>query len=112
MPMVNKNGLDFVELLRKIQRNGNHILRIAQSYAVNIFQYELKSSNTFKLIGNQPEKFDPKLVEIKTDKFFDVRLYHQRLEEIDRLGHHLKDYEVNLNKIEEINRYKSSESIT
>ena len=110
--MVNKNGLDFDELLRIIQRNGNHILRIAQSYAVNIFQYELTSSNTFKLISTQPVKFDKKLEDIKTDKLFDVRLYHERLMEIDRLGHHIKDYEVNLKKIEEINRYKISQGIT
>ena len=110
--MVNKNGLDFEELLHKIQGNGNHILRIALSYAVNIFEYELSSSNTFKLISSPPEKFDPKLKEIKIDKLFDVRLYHKRLMEIDRLSHHLKDFEINLKKIDEINRYKNNEGIT
>lgn len=79
---------------------------------MNIFQYELTNSNTFKLISTPPEKFDKNLENVKTDKLFDVRLYHERLMEIDRLGHHFKDYEVNLKKIEEINRYKISQGIT
>lgn len=110
--MVNRNDLDFSNLLFLLQRNGNHILRISQSYAVNIFYYGRTDKNTFKLLIEPPEGFDKKLVEIKADKYFDAKIYQKRLIEIDRLGHHLKDFEVNLEKIEEINRYKNSMGIT
>jgi hypothetical protein len=110
--MVNRNDLDFINLLFLLQRNGNHILRISQSYAVNIFYYERTDKNTFRLLIEPPEGFDKKLMDVKADKYFDAKLYQERLIEIDRLGHHLKDFEVNIAKIEEINRYKKEMGIT
>lgn len=110
--MVNRNDLDFTNLLFLLQKNGNHILRISQSYAVNIFYYGRTAKNTFRLLIEPPEDFDKKLIEVKTDKYFDAKLYQERLIEIDRLGHHFKDFEVNMAKIEEINRYKKEMGIT
>ena len=97
----------FDELLERIQGNGHHIMRVSESYAVNIYQYELLKKNQLNLIGKAPDGFDPALTTIKTDKYFDKHLYHERLMEIDRIQKHHMDISVNVKKIEEINRYKN-----
>jgi hypothetical protein len=94
-------------LLKRIQGNGHHILRVSESYAVNIYHYELLEQNSFVLIIPPPDGFDPALKKIVTDKKFDTGLYHQRLMEIDRLSRHHQDFAVNFKKTEEINRYKN-----
>lgn len=97
----------FESLLKRIQGSGHHIIRVRDKYAVNIYQYELTGKNTFTLIINLPKGLNEELKTIKTDKKFDTELYHTRLMEIDRLSKYHHDFAVNIQKIEEINRYKN-----
>jgi hypothetical protein len=97
----------FDTLLKRLQGSGHHILRVSEKYAINIYHYRLAEKGKFILSSDLPKGLDDKLKVINTEKKFDRDLYHTRLMEIDRLGKHHHDFSVNLEKIEEINRYKN-----
>ena len=97
----------FDSLLKGLQGNGHHILRVSDKYAINIYHYELSQKGKFILIPDLPKDLNEKLKSIKTEKKFDRGLYHTRLMEIDRLKKYHHDFSINLRKIDEINRYKN-----
>jgi len=96
----------FDSILDKLQKSGHHILRVNTSLAINIYHYELSQPGRFVLISKASGYFQSLFSNIETDKNFDVKLYHTRLIEIDRLHKHHQEFSVSLRKIEEINRYK------
>jgi len=99
---------NFVSLLKELQGSGHHIMRASDKYAVNIYHYKLSDVGKFVFIPELPKGLDEKLRVIKTEKKFDRTLYHTRLMEIDRLNKYHHDISINIQKIEEINRYKDS----
>lgn len=104
--------LNFEKMLRSIQENGHHLIRVNKSLAINIYHYNLSEKNFFELNFLPPKGFKRSLVKIKTDSKFDATLYHTRLMEIDRLSKHHQDFAINLKKIEEISRYKNKPLVT
>jgi len=102
--LVDEDKMNFNNLLIAIQKRGNHLMLANRSVAINIYHYVLGLKNHFTLCIDAPEGFDENLLKIKTDSKFDVKLYHNRLMEIDRLRKHHKDFTVNIKKIEEISR--------
>lgn len=104
--------LNFEKMLRTIQENGHHLIRVNKSLAINIYHYNLSEKNFFELSFLPPKGFKRSLVKIKTDSKFDATLYHTRLMEIDRLSKHHQDFAINLKKIEEISRYKNKPLVT
>lgn len=110
--LINTQKLDFPGLLFSIQKRAHHLLRVNISFAVNIYHYSLDEKGFFVLNTDAPKGFNENLIKIKTDTKFDANLYQTRLLEIDRLAKHHKDFAVNAKKIEEINKYKKSQSNT
>jgi len=106
----NKAGIEM--LLRLIQGNNNHLMRISKSHAINILHYTLSESRVFNLVGIPPTDFPVNLIEIKTDSYFNANEYHERLFEFDYLNKSHHDFSINDAKIAEITHYKNSLDIT
>jgi hypothetical protein len=104
--MTDNPKLNFNTLLHSLQKNGHHIIRVHNSFAVNIYHFNLSEENRFVLNTDPPAGFKKSLCTINTDSKFDAGLHHTRLMEIDRIAKHHRDFTINLKKMEEIARYK------
>jgi 8-oxo-dGTP diphosphatase len=102
--LVDEDKMNFNNLLFTIQKRGHHLMLANRSVAINIYHYVFSVKGHFTLCLNAPKDFDENLLDVKTDSKFDVKLYHNRLMEIDRLNKHHKDFTVNVKKIKEISR--------
>lgn len=110
--LVNKNGLNWDRLLFKIQKRGEHLLRISKSYAINIYDYTLGENNIMQLNKELLKLADESIHELKTDSAFDLKQYHNRIYELKILSDSQEGIRLNIQKIEEISRYIKSLDIT
>ena len=101
-----KNGINFNELLSLIQRRGDHLLRVHNSWAINIYHYTFSNKNTFILNAEMQSGVDKEIHQIPIDANFNKDLYQKRLFEIEKLQEHQIGTQFNLQKIEEIRKLK------
>lgn len=112
MITTNDKALNLDNLIRQIQKRGNHLIRVSGSIAVNIYYYKLDEEGCLILNQEPPKGFNPDLLRVKTKKIFDVELYNKRMMEMDYINKRHQDVRISLEKIAEISRYKNSFGIT
>ena len=97
-----KNQVKFEKLLHLIQGGGEHLLRVHNSYAINIYHYTFYQKNTFCLVNSMKNELNNEIHEIPIDSKFDKSIYQKRLFEIDRLNHQPHVINLNFEKIDEL----------
>lgn len=103
-----KNDINFDQLLLLIQRSDTRLLRVHNSFAVNILHYVFSKKNKFVLSQQLQTDENKEVHEIPIDSRFDKELYHARLFELDKLFQHQSSFAMNLQKIEEIKQLKQA----
>lgn len=93
-----KDGVNFDQLLRKIQRGGEHLLRISKSTAINIYHYQLAEQEVFYIKDKFKNEANSDIQQVQLGSLFDKNLYQKRLFEIDKLKEHLRNALANIEK--------------
>ena len=109
---TNSGGLNFETLLRKLQKNRQHIMRVSTSYALNIFQYTLSETKVFHIIDKPENDLYGAIAEITADKIFNQDAYHKQLWEVDYMYKYRSKFAFHQQKMDEITRYMDSQAVT
>lgn len=109
---INKNDSNWEKLLFQIQKRGHHLMRASRSFAINIYDYTYTQEGHLILNDEFLKTPEETLHKIKTDAVFDVKLYHERLFEIDRLARTQQEFRLSFEKVQEIERYIKLMNVT
>ena len=83
--VFSQEGIDFEKLIFKIQRRGDHLIRIHKSWCINIYHYSFTDKNLFNLKDTFQTQTNKNIHNIPAGSIFDKELYHKRMFEIKKL---------------------------